>query len=80
VGLIGGKRRYDPNDSEYVGRRGAWWSVTCKSDPRFNMSGDASGTWDAMMKSGAAIEAKIKELGLAESEIPKDIEYSGGKP
>lgn len=79
MGFLGGRRRYDPNDSEYEGG-GAWWSVTCKSDPRFNMSGSASGTWDAMEKSDSAIRSKIKELGLTEDQIPKDIEYSGGKP
>ena len=80
MGLIGGKRRYDPSDSEYEGWNGPWWQVTCKSDPRFNMSGRATGTWDAMSKSDAAIRAKIKELGLADDQVPTDIEYSGGKP
>jgi hypothetical protein len=79
MGLISGKRCYDPNDSEYGGS-GAWWSVRCKSDPRFNMSGEALGTWDAMAKCDDAIKKKIAELGLTPDKVPSDIEYSGGKP
>jgi hypothetical protein len=54
----------------------AWWQTTCKSDPRFNMSGEASGIWAAQEEIDKAVLAKAKELG---AEPPSDIEYSGGK-
>lgn len=66
------------SEPEMYGAR-AWWRTTCKSDPRFNMSGDASGISDASAKIDAAIEAKIAELGLTPEQVPEDIEYTGGK-
>ncbi len=57
-------------------RPSAWWSTTCASDPRFNLSGEASGIWSATEEIDKAILAKAKELGI---EPPEDIEYTGGK-
>ena len=56
---------------------GASWSVTCKSDPRFNMSGYASNLWDASAQMDKAIEARIAALQL--TEVPSDIEISAFK-
>lgn len=52
------------------------WSTTCKSDPRFNMSGEASGIWSAFYDINKAIREKAEELGV---EPPDDIEYTGCK-
>ena len=78
MGLLGGKRHNDPSDSEYGPP--AWWSVTCKSDPRFNGSGQCYSVIGASFEVETHIKKKIAELGLKESEVPADIEYSGGKP
>jgi hypothetical protein len=58
----------------------AWWSVSCKSDPRFNMRGEAGSVWTAADLADEAIRRKIEELGLGPDEVPADIEYGGGKP
>jgi hypothetical protein len=73
------RRRYDPNDSEYEAGS-AWWSVSCKSDPRFNASGSCSSVTGAALAADDHIKKRISQLGLKEDEVPEDIEYSGGKP
>lgn len=62
--------------SDDESRPRAWWRTTCTSDPRFTMSGEASGIWSAMEEISKAILAKAKELGVVP---PDDIEISGGK-
>lgn len=69
MGIFGHRR-----DDEYTS--GAWWEISSKSDPRWNRSGSARGTWDAAFRCEAAIMELRKMLG----EPPADLEYSGGKP
>jgi hypothetical protein len=77
VGFVFGKSWSDPSEDYY---RDNWsWSTSCKSDPRFNLSGYASGMWSAMDAVDKAIRTKAKELGLTEEQIPEDIEYGGNK-
>ena len=78
MGLIGGKRCYDSNDSEYVGGGTSWWTK-CPSDPRFDMSGTSAGIWSAMDDVDRAILARAKSLRIQVSKIPEDIEYGGCK-
>jgi hypothetical protein len=46
------------------------WSTSCQQDPRFNMSGRASGTVTGGVPTmNEAILAKQKELGLTDAEL-----------
>jgi hypothetical protein len=58
----------------------AWWTVSCKSDPRFNATGSCYSVIGAALECEAFIKRRIKELDLPPEEVPTDIEYGGGKP
>jgi hypothetical protein len=53
-----------------------WWSTRCKSDPRFNMQGEAVSLTDAAARMNEAILGRAAELGV---EPPDDIEISACK-
>jgi hypothetical protein len=82
MGIISSKRCYDPEDPEYYWNEpygSVSWTVSCKSDPRFNGNGAASSILSASSAIDEHVKRKILEFGLQESEVPTDIEYSGGK-
>ena len=74
MGFLGRKYSSDDGDS---GR--AFWSVSCKSDSRFDGSGYAYTVISAALSAEDHIQRRIRELGLREDEVPRDIEYGGGK-
>jgi hypothetical protein len=68
--FIGSRREWTESD-------GASWSISSKSDPRWNASGRCESSIFAISKAcEEAIEAKKKALG---EEPPDDLDYGGMK-
>ena len=47
------------------------WSTTCAQDPRFNLSGEASGMMGAEKAMTDAILAKQKAIGMSDEDLDK---------
>lgn len=67
MGIFGSSR------DEYEGDGGVPWATTCKSDPRFDMQGEAPGISTAMLEVDDAVKKRAEELRIPPTEIPADI-------